>query len=94
MARTKGARGKKNIPSSEEFNTSLKNLSLELLRKMDVAVRENKATLQDTVRIANLIIPLADQLMNSDGGGEPKTPTQSTEEPKKAELFSLTAVKK
>ncbi len=94
MARTKGARGKKHIPSSEEFNTSLKNLSLELLRKMDVAVRENNATLQDTVRIANLIIPLTDQLMNGDGGVEPKTSTQSTEEPKKAELFSLTAVKK
>ena len=40
MARTKGARGRKNLPSNEQFKSEVKSLSMRLLRKIGVEIEE------------------------------------------------------
>ena len=40
MARTKGARGRKNLPSNEQFKEEVKSLSMRLLKKIGVQIEE------------------------------------------------------
>lgn len=88
-----GARGKKNNPSNEQFKNELKVLSLELIRELTRLCRNKRVGKPEFIfNAAKLIIPLHAKLL--DDTDTIKDSDVTTEQPKKAELFSLTAIKK
>jgi hypothetical protein len=99
MARTKGAKGKKNLPSNDDFKQEVKSLSMRLLKKIGIQIEERDANGDPIVDKAFLIKSaqlvcnmhhsiVCDEERDSDSGKN-KLPT--TEEKPKAQLFSLKA---
>jgi hypothetical protein len=55
MARTKGAKGRKNLPSNEQFKTEVKSLSMRLLRKIGIQIEEEDVDRGFLIRSAQLV---------------------------------------
>lgn len=99
MARTKGAKGKKNLPSNDDFKQEVKSLSMRLLKKIGIQIEERDANGDPIVDKAFLIKSaqlvcnmhhsiVCDEERDNDSTKN-KLPT--TEEKPKAQLFSLKA---
>ena len=101
MARTKGARGRKNLPSNEQFKEEIKSLSMRLLKKIGVQIEEvdedgkplvDKAFL---IKSANLVCAMHHSIVcdeeKDEGGGKLPKGEQLKEDKPKAQLFSLKA---
>lgn len=99
MARTKGAKGKKNLPSNDDFKQEVKSLSMRLLKKIGIQIEERDANGDPVVDKAFLIKSaqlvcnmhhsiVCDEERDSDST---KNKLPPTEEKPKAQLFSLKA---
>lgn len=101
MARTKGAKGKKNLPSNEDFKQEVKSLSMRLLKKIGVQIEQEVKDEEGNVIVdrafllksANLVCNMhhsivCDEERDNDSG---KNKLPPTEEKPKAQLFSLKA---
>ena len=99
MARTKGARGRKNLPSNEQFKEEVKSLSMRLLRKIGIQIEEvdedgklvvDKAFL---IKSAQLVCSMHHSIVCDEEKeleeGLKKNPPK--DEKPKAQLFSLKA---
>lgn len=90
MARTKGAKGKKNLPSNDDFKQEVKSLSMRLLKKIGIQIEERDANGDPIVDKAFLIksaqlvcnmhhsIVCDEERDSGSGKGGTATPTQST----------------
>lgn len=79
MARTKGARGRKNLPSNEQFKSEVKSLSMRLLRKIGVEIEEVDeegkpvVTQAFLIKAANLVCSMHHSIVcdeEEEGGGK------------------------
>jgi hypothetical protein len=68
MARTKGARGRKNLPTNAEFKEKIALLSIQFLRRLGEIAANKDAAPSEILRAANLVVPLHYQIMQE---GEP-----------------------
>lgn len=101
MARTKGARGRKNLPSNEQFKSEVKSLSMRLLRKIGVEIEEVDeegkpvVTQAFLIKAANLVCSMHHSIVcdeeKDEGGGKLPKGEQLKEDKPKAQLFSLKA---
>ena len=82
MARTKGARGKKNVPTNKAFIDSLKQLSDKYLKRLDTIANDESTPATTIIRAAALIIGEAMLVMKHENYVDEKLNKQNTETPK------------
>lgn len=92
MARTKGAKGKKNLPSNEDFKQEVKSLSMRLLKKIGVQIEQEVKDEEGNVIVdrafllksATLVCNMHHSIVcdeerdSGNGKGGTATPAQST----------------
>jgi len=79
MARTKGARGKKNVPTNKAFIDSLKQLSDKYLKRLDTIANDADTPATTIIRAAALIIGEAMLVMKHESYADEKLNKQNTE---------------
>jgi hypothetical protein len=92
MARTKGAKGKKNLPSNEDFKQEVKSLSMRLLKKIGIQIEQEVKDEDGNVIVDRAFLLKSAQLVcnmhhsivcdeerdSESGKGGTATPAQST----------------
>ncbi len=93
MARTKGAKGRKNLPSNEQFKTEVKSLSMRLLRKIGIQIEEEDVDRGFLIRSAQLVCSMHHSIVVDEEKEveEENKKNPPKEEKQKAQLFSLKA---
>lgn len=97
MARTKGAKGKKNLPTSKEFNENIKCLTSNLVNRLHKIALDENSTASDIIRSAGLVLPLAEKIflqentMDEEVISNKKQTKEAVEDKPKNNLVSFTA---
>ncbi len=73
MARTKGARGRKNLPTSTEFKEKIAQLSIQYLKRLGEIAGNPEAAPSEILRAANLVVPLHYQIIQEGEGDSGET---------------------
>ncbi len=68
MARTKGAMGRKNLPTITEFKEKIAQLSIQYLKRLGEIAGNPEAAPSEILRAANLVVPLHYQIIQEGGG--------------------------
>jgi len=79
MARTKGARGKKNVPTNKAFIASLKQLSDKYIKRLDTIANNPETPDTTIIRAAALIIGEAMLVMKHENYADEKEAKPNTE---------------